>query len=94
MSKKKTGQAIPSKERTVTRIYKQLGSPSVVEALPPPKKKVAAYCRVSTDSDEQLNSYYSQKTYYEDKIKSNPEWEFAGIYADVDTPYGLNPKSP
>lgn len=94
MSKKQTRKAIPNQERTVTRIYKQLGSPSVVEKQPIPKKKVAAYCRVSTDSDEQLNSYYSQKTYYEDKIKSNPEWEFAGIYADVDTPYGLNPKSP
>lgn len=94
MSKKKTGQAIPSKERTVTRIYKQLGSQSVVEAQPQPKKKVAAYCRVSTDSDEQLNSYNSQKIYYEDKIKSNPEWEFAGIYADEDAPCGQNAKRP
>ena len=45
-------------------------------------KRVCAYCRVSTDSEEQQTSYNSQITYYTDKIKSNPEWKFAGIYAD------------
>ncbi len=44
--------------------------------------RVAAYCRVSTDSEEQLNSYKSQVTYYSDLIKKNKEWELAGIYAD------------
>ena len=46
------------------------------------KKRVAAYCRVSTDSEEQLNSYEAQKTYYTQKIQDSPDWEMAGIYAD------------
>lgn len=44
--------------------------------------KVAAYCRVSTDSEDQLNSYKAQKEYYSEYIKKNPKWRFAGIYAD------------
>jgi site-specific DNA recombinase len=59
-----------------------------------PKVRVAAYCRVSTDSDEQMASLEAQKDHYESYIKTNPDWEFAGIYYDVDTPYGQNPKSP
>lgn len=43
---------------------------------------VAAYCRVSTDSDEQLDSYDAQVAYYTDYIAKNPKWRFAGIYAD------------
>ena len=46
------------------------------------KKRVAAYCRVSTDSEEQLNSYEAQKAYYTQKIADSPDWEMAGIYAD------------
>lgn len=45
-------------------------------------KKVCAYARVSTDSEEQLTSYDSQIKYYSDYINSNPNWEFVGIYAD------------
>ena len=44
--------------------------------------RVAAYCRVSTDSEEQLTSYEAQRTYYTDKIMSNPEWTMAGLFAD------------
>ena len=44
--------------------------------------RVAAYCRVSTDSEDQLNSYKSQKAYYTDLIKKNKEWVFVDIYAD------------
>ena len=44
--------------------------------------KVAAYCRVSTDDEDQLNSYRTQKAYYTELIKKNPKWRFAGIYAD------------
>ena len=44
--------------------------------------RVAAYCRVSTDSDEQLDSYEAQLAYYTDAIAKNPKWRFAGIYAD------------
>ena len=46
------------------------------------KQRVAAYCRVSTDSEEQLTSYTAQKAYYTQKIDENPDWELAGIYAD------------
>ena len=44
--------------------------------------RVAAYCRVSTDGDEQLGSFESQKLYYEEKIAANTEWASAGIFAD------------
>ena len=44
--------------------------------------RVAAYCRVSTDTEDQLNSYKSQVEYYTELIKSKPEWPLAGIYAD------------
>lgn len=46
------------------------------------KLRVAAYCRVSTASDEQLVSLEAQKAHYENHIKSNDEWEFAGLYYD------------
>ena len=46
------------------------------------KRRVAAYCRVSTDSEEQLNSYDAQKSYYTQRIEENPDWELAGIFAD------------
>lgn len=44
--------------------------------------RVAAYCRVSTDEEEQLTSYEAQQTYYTDKIMTNPEWTMAGLFAD------------
>jgi DNA invertase Pin-like site-specific DNA recombinase len=46
------------------------------------KIRVAAYCRVSTMADEQIDSFKSQVAYYTSLINSNPEWENAGIYAD------------
>lgn len=46
------------------------------------KRRVAAYARVSTDSDEQLSSYEAQVDFYTRHIQSNPEWEFVGLYAD------------
>jgi len=47
-----------------------------------PKLRVAAYCRVSTDSDEQLESLQTQVKHYESYINANPDWEFAGLYYD------------
>ena len=44
--------------------------------------KVAAYCRVSTDQEEQESSYEAQISYYTEKIGKNAEWEMAGIFAD------------
>ena len=46
------------------------------------KLRVAAYCRVSTDSEDQIKSYNSMIKYYTDLIEKNDEWEFIGIYAD------------
>ena len=45
-------------------------------------KQVAAYCRVSTDSDEQENSYAAQIEHYTQYISGNPGWKLAGIFAD------------
>lgn len=56
-----------------------------------PKLKVAAYCRVSTDSEEQASSYEVQVAHYTQFIQKNPEWELAGIYAD-DGIIGTNTK--
>ena len=46
------------------------------------KLQVAAYCRVSTEEEEQQSSYEAQCIYYTDKIMTNPEWTMAGIFAD------------
>lgn len=46
------------------------------------KLRVAAYCRVSTEQDEQLNSFENQVSYYTEYIGRNPNYELAGIYAD------------
>ena len=44
--------------------------------------RVAAYCRVSTDSEEQLSSYKNQLSYYTEKIMKEPGWTMAGVFAD------------
>ncbi|MCI8525311.1 MAG: recombinase family protein [Oscillospiraceae bacterium] len=46
------------------------------------RQRVAAYCRVSTDSEEQLSSYAAQKAYYTQRIEENPDWKMAGVFAD------------
>ena len=46
------------------------------------KLRVAAYCRVSTESDKQLESLDTQIKHYETYIKANPEWVFVGLYYD------------
>lgn len=56
-------------------------NPSMSE-LQPKKLNVCAYCRVSSKSDEQALSLENQTSTYERLIKSNPEYEFAGIYHD------------
>jgi DNA invertase Pin-like site-specific DNA recombinase len=45
-------------------------------------KRVCAYCRVSTEQDDQLNSLENQKRYFEGYIGRNLEWEFCGLYVD------------
>ena len=46
------------------------------------KKRVAAYARISTEQDEQQSSYKAQVDFYTRHIKSNPDWEFVGVFAD------------
>ncbi len=46
------------------------------------KLRVAAYCRVSTDQDDQKESLETQKEHYESWIKMHSDWEFAGIFYD------------
>lgn len=55
------------------------------------KTRVAAYCRVSTDSEEQETSYDTQIQHYTSYIESHPDWVLAGIYAD-DGISGVNAK--
>lgn len=57
-------------------------NPELAEQKARRQLRVAAYCRVSTDDEEQLTSYEAQKTYYTDKIMTNKEWTMAGIFAD------------
>lgn len=46
------------------------------------KRRVAAYARVSTDKEEQENSFEAQVSYYTQRIKANPQWIFVEVYAD------------
>ena len=65
------------------RIYKLDGIKAMPELKPCPSVlRVAAYARVSMGKDEQQTSLESQKDYYEKKIKENPQWVYAGMYAD------------
>lgn len=67
----KTVRIIPATIDTkaaITQNYRQL--------------RVAAYCRVSTKQDEQLNSYEVQRIHYEERIRTEPKWSLVGIFAD------------
>ena len=59
---------------------KRVGSTAAKEQIK--KLRVAAYCRVSTETEEQNSSYEVQVAHYTEFIKKNNEWEFAGIFAD------------
>lgn len=82
--------AVDSKEKIVER-YKGV-DPSRLIVIPAKVTaeanleerplKVAAYVRVSTENDEQKSSYELQVNDFTERIKSNPHWEFAGIYSD------------
>ena len=48
----------------------------------PSRKKVAAYARVSIETERLQHSLSAQVSYYSELIQSNPEWEYAGVYAD------------
>ncbi len=69
-----------NKSITVIPARKRVGN--AVNMEDKPKLRVAAYCRVSTDSDEQATSYEAQIEHYTNFIQKNEEWEFAKIFAD------------
>ena len=69
---------IPKKTVTLIEPRKSL----LVDREKYKQKRVAAYCRVSTDNEEQLNSYENQKRTYTEMIAAKKEWTLAGIYAD------------
>ena len=68
--------------RNITVIPARPNRTSLAENLESKKKRVAAYCRVSTDQEEQLSSYEAQVNYYTTYIEKQPDYECAGIYAD------------
>lgn len=69
--------------KTVRKIEATAPAMSALDLRPLLKKKrVAAYARVSTEKDEQQNSYDAQIDYYTTLIKNDPEWEFVDIYSD------------
>ena len=68
------------KNITVIPATRQIGNNAL--SIGKPKLRVAAYCRVSTDSDEQATSYETQVNHYTEYISRNPEWELAGVFAD------------
>lgn len=70
---------IPKKTVTLIQPKKSF----IVDKAQHRQKRVAAYCRVSTDSEEQLTSYTNQMKVYSEMIAANKEWEFAGLYADA-----------
>ena len=68
--------------RSITVIPATGNRTNLAQTREPQKKKMAAYCRVSTDQLEQLSSYEAQVNYYTTYINSNPDYECAGIYAN------------
>lgn len=73
------------------RIVKQIRPRCKVPSLPKEirEKRVAAYARVSTDSDEQMGSVEAQKDYFEKLIREKPGWVLVGVYADATVIIGL-----
>ena len=64
------------------RVIKATRPQAAAAGSEPKLLRVAAYCRVSTDQEEQETSYEAQCRHYTDYINANSEWELAGIFAD------------
>lgn len=69
-----------NKSVTVIPARRRIGN--TVKMEDKPKLRVAAYCRVSTDSDEQATSYEAQIEHYTNFIQKNEEWQLSGVFAD------------
>ena len=83
------GDVVLSSQKGVVKITMLPTAPTaprvtVIDPRTPEKAKlrVAAYCRVSSDSADQLNSYLAQVDFYTKHIAENPDWELVDIYAD------------
>lgn len=68
--------------RNITVIPARANRTNLAEQIQSQKKRMAAYCRVSTDQLEQLSSYEAQVNYYTTFINNSSEYEMAGIFAD------------
>ncbi len=68
--------------RRVVRTLPQIAVVQIDDTPQQKKKKVAAYARVSTEKEEQEDSFERQVDHYTRLISGNPEWDFVGIYAD------------
>ena len=80
-------------QKRVTKIERTAAALGENNVRPLAKRRVAAYARVSTDSDEQFTSFEAQVDYYTRQIAANPDWTMVEVYTDADTPYGLNTKA-
>lgn len=69
--------------RNITVIPARANRTNLAEQIQPQKKRMAAYCRVSTDQLEQLSSYEAQVNYYTNFINNSFEYEMVKIYADA-----------
>ena len=69
-------------DKQVTKIPARINRATLMPLDAPTKRRVAAYARVSTDSEEQQTSYDAQVSYYTDYIKSRADWEFVNVYTD------------
>ena len=81
-----------SKNKKQVKIIEALPNLSIVGKPTNPIKRVAAYCRVSSNHIEQKSSYLAQIDEYEKRIKNNPDWEYVDIYAD-EAKTGTNTKN-
>ena len=63
----------------MTNNYEQMNA---IRLMPEAKKRVAAYCRVSTDREDQANSFESQQRYFRQYIEREPNWELVEVFAD------------
>ena len=70
-------EVIKAVEGPILRKRDYEGNPVVIT-----RQRLAAYVRVSTDDEEQIESFQSQKKYYQEKISENKDWVLVGIYAD------------
>ena len=84
-------EAIQKRVTKIERTAVALGENNVRSLT---KRRVAAYARVSTDSDEQFTSFEAQVDYYTRQIAANPDWTMVEVYTDVDTRYGHLPQKP